>query len=362
MKIPASPVAIILQLLAVMTLSGLQGATPRPAAPVEPISAVLEAFRTHQIVALGEPHGNEQAYAFRLALLRDPRFANNVNDIVVETGNARYQEVMDRFVRGEDVTDDALRHVWQDTVGSPGTTADLPIYEDFFRAVSAVNAALPRERQIRVLLGDPPVDWASVRSVSDLMKFAEARDTHAADLIRREVLAKHRRGLVIYGEGHLWRKNPRSNYEIDDLPGPLVSILNRTAGPTLFTISTASVDKDVKELQADAESWPVPSLVMLRGTVLGATDFAVYSPTSARYLMRNGTRIDIPRDQWRVLRMEDQFDALLYFGPRSALTRSSLSPKLCADAAYLEMRMSRMALVGQPTDPLKRYCAAVAPK
>src|SRR5215510_9040035 len=100
---------------------------PGPAVPVEAFSAIFDAFKTHPIVALGEgPHGNEQGHAFRLALIRDPRFAATVNDIVVEFGSARYQELMDRFVAGADVPDDELRHVWQDTtVATPAW--DRPI-------------------------------------------------------------------------------------------------------------------------------------------------------------------------------------------------------------------------------------------
>jgi erythromycin esterase-like protein len=84
---------------------GHQAASPKPAVPLDPIPAILDAFKTHQIVALGEgAHGNEQGNAFRLALIRDPRFAATVNDIVVELGNARYQDVMDRYVNGGDVS------------------------------------------------------------------------------------------------------------------------------------------------------------------------------------------------------------------------------------------------------------------
>jgi hypothetical protein len=85
----------------------------RLAVAVEPITAILEAFRTHQLVALSEGgHGNEQAHAFRLALIRDPRFAATVDDIVVEFGNSLYQDVMDGFVRGEDVDRHVLRQLW----------------------------------------------------------------------------------------------------------------------------------------------------------------------------------------------------------------------------------------------------------
>jgi hypothetical protein len=46
--------------------------------------------------------GNERSHAFQLALLRDSRFTAVASDILVEFGNALYQDVADRFVRGED--------------------------------------------------------------------------------------------------------------------------------------------------------------------------------------------------------------------------------------------------------------------
>jgi hypothetical protein len=74
------------------------------AVPVDPITGILDAFQSHNVVALGEGlHGNAQGHAFRLALIRDPRFPTIVDDIVVEFGNARYQALMDRFVQGEEV-------------------------------------------------------------------------------------------------------------------------------------------------------------------------------------------------------------------------------------------------------------------
>src|SRR5579859_807861 len=71
-----------------------KGAVARPAVPVEPITAIIDAFHSHSIVAIGDDHGNEQIHAFRLSLIRDPRFAATVNDIVVEFGSARYQDLI----------------------------------------------------------------------------------------------------------------------------------------------------------------------------------------------------------------------------------------------------------------------------
>lgn len=97
-------------------------------------------------------------YAFRMALIHNPQFAGLVNDIVVEAGNSLYQDVMDKFVAGEDVPYDSLRRVWQDTT-QPGDVSDKPIYEEFYRAVRALNSGLPRERRLRVLLGDRWLAW-----------------------------------------------------------------------------------------------------------------------------------------------------------------------------------------------------------
>ena len=81
----------------------------------------------------------------------------------MELRSARYQETMDAFVNGAEVLYETLRRVWMDTT-QPDAIWDSPIYEEFFRAVREVNSRLPRERRLRVLLGDPPIDWDVVKT------------------------------------------------------------------------------------------------------------------------------------------------------------------------------------------------------
>jgi len=325
--------SIYVFLLFLPTLSGQDRA--RPAVPLDPVGAVIDAFRSHAIVALGEgSHGNEQAHSFRVALVLDPRFAAAVNDIVVEFGSAQYQDVMDRFVRGDEVPQASLRRVWQDTT-QPDTIWDVPIYEEFFRAVRTANASLLRERQLRVLLGDPPMDWnAGVRQMPD-------RDAHAVEVIRREVLAKGRRALVIYGDQHLVRQNTVAGAPDPSARG-IVGQLEREGTTKVFSIHTET-RLDLGTLQPDAASWPRPSLALIRGTVLGAADF--------------------PAGPGRPVRNEDQFDAFLYLGPPSRITISQLPRALCSDREYMEMRLGRMATLRPPPDApftpvdrLKEYC------
>ena len=163
--------AVLLLVLA----SSPSAQSPPPAVPVDAITGIIEAFRSHSIVALSDAHGNKQAQDFLISLVRDRRFAENVNDIVVEFGTARYQAVIDRFVRGEDVPDEQLRRVWRDTTQA-SAGGDLPINEEFYRAVRDVNRTLPQERKLRVLLGDPPIDWEKIKTKSDHRAWIEQRE------------------------------------------------------------------------------------------------------------------------------------------------------------------------------------------
>ena len=337
--------------------------TPAPAGPempippVEPVRAILDALKSHDIVALDEGrHGNEQAHRLRLQLIRHPAFAHTVNDIVVEFGSARYQHLMDRYVRGEEIPTRELRHAWQDT--TQHAVWDAPIFEEFFRAVRQVNQSLAKDRQLRVLLADPPIDWSEVKTAADHFKWLRARDTHVAELIQREVLARKRKALLIFGAMHLQRKNIGANYEPLDGAETVVGILDSVGLAKIFTIRTPT-EAEPRWLQAEMASWPVPSLVVLRGTRLGMRDSAMFwSSDMPRFAMRDGKPSPLPKDQWRVVPMQQMFDALLYLGPASTITTSRISAELCADTAYRQMRRDRMLLLNHTAqaDQFDRDC------
>jgi hypothetical protein len=76
--------------------------------------------------------------------------------------------------------------------------------------------------------------------------------------------------------------------------------------------------------------------------LLGAKDFAVYYPFAIYVKDKNGKFV--AQKATRPLRMEEQFDAVLYVGPKSSITYSGLSPELCRDQAYVKMRTARLEL------------------
>ncbi|MDX6463163.1 MAG: hypothetical protein QOE55_6860, partial [Acidobacteriaceae bacterium] len=71
--------------------------------PKNASAAVLQAFETHDIVMLGEIHGNKQEYEWLQSLVANPEFADRVDDIVMEIGNSLYQKSVDRYIAGEAV-------------------------------------------------------------------------------------------------------------------------------------------------------------------------------------------------------------------------------------------------------------------
>jgi hypothetical protein len=332
-------VAILIQVAACVSTNHRPNISAVPATPMDPVSGILAAFEKHSIVALGEgAHNNEQAHSFRLSLIRDPRFAATVNDIVVEFGAAQNQGTIDRFVNGEDVSDSDFKKIWLDTT-QPFPVWDVPIYEEFFRAVRAVNMSLPKDKRLRVLLGDPPVDWDNYTRDYD-------RDGHAAELIKKEVLTKNRRALVIYGDFHFFRRQPtmvdiKDGKEWPRIPNipSLVARVEQQSGIKVYTIRTYTEGGNLATLQPEAKSWPAPSFIRLKGTLLGAQTFGFFLPGPVLAMSPDGVEHEL-----KVLpefAMEEQFDALLYLGPFSSITTSKLAASLCLDPAYIKMRKRR---------------------
>jgi hypothetical protein len=205
--------------------------------------------------------------------------------------------------------------------------------------VRAVNASARGDRRLRILLGEPPIDWDRLKTADDHKAWvadpASSRDGFGAELVRREVLAKNRRALALYGAGHFFRK-------VQDRS--LVTLLEGSQ-TKVFTIWTNAAF-ELSTAQADVASWPVPSLALLRGTALGRTNLSAYLGPNAG---------PVP-PEW-LAPMEEQFDAVLYLGPVSAITFDRPPPWPCSEPALAER--VRRANVQRPGmgDQIKARCA-----
>ena len=164
----ATPAALaFVAILAVTSPAGAQ--TPNRAAPtVRPaIDGILAAFEKHPLVGIGDAHNLAQQEDFFATLIRDSRFAKEVGNVVVEFGTATHQDVLDRYINGGAVSFAELRSVWSDAVGATPTVTGLG-YVNFLANVRTANLSLPPEQRIRVWLGEPVIDWATVKTQEDL--------------------------------------------------------------------------------------------------------------------------------------------------------------------------------------------------
>jgi hypothetical protein len=324
-----------------------QTALLKPPVPVEPIGAILDAFATHPVVGMsdGETHGDVRGPEFVVRLINDPRFASTTIDIEMELANARYQDVMDRYTAGDEVPYADLRHVWDDTT-QPNHMRPKNTIPAIYTALRDLNRTLPPARHHRALLGDPPIDWAHVQSPAEFRTWIEKRDENGAAVVQREALENGRRALLVYGTGHLQRKQQATNYVMEHrLAQTVVSLLERS-GVSTFVIAIVP-ERD------ETRSWPYPSLALIRGTALGAEDIPQGAlPRVA--VQPDGSFVQIPKEQWVTRRMEEQFDALIYLGPKSTRHDEGLSTAICSEPGYVDTHLRRMELAGLPAFELDR--------
>jgi hypothetical protein len=229
---------------------------------------IFKAFQTHPLVGIREAHGMAQQLDFYSALLRDPRFARDVGNVVMEMGDAAYQDTVDRYVNGENVPYAELRRVWADTFGSSPTVFSMGTV-NVYDTVRSVNMKLPADQRIKIWLGDPPIDWSKIKTKADLAPLADQRDSYPAGLIEREILAKNKKALVIYGAGHLATFVDKNNpYAATNI----FALVNKTHPGAFFVMMPYigyATQACAARFESRIKSWPVPALVTpIRGSSL----------------------------------------------------------------------------------------------
>jgi hypothetical protein len=315
------------------------------------LDGIFEAFETHPLVGLSDKHGLAQETALYAALIRDPRFARTVGNVVVEFGGASRQDVIDRYVNGEDVPYQLLREVWMNTVGWLPTVQYLG-YAHFFDQVRQTNSTLQPGQRIRVWLGEPPIDWRTIRTREDYRKFEEqypSRDRHAAGVIVQNILARNKKALVLYGGQHFgrvsaeeaalrkaWAETDPKNAQPPSLS--LQGLVEREHPDAFFIaqVYDGFDDACTARFEQSLSGWPMPALAT---PVLGTTlerdmrqcpsranimfDFPSTMPQALRDLQRAKANDVLFRG-----------DAILFLGPATSLTRSPLFPDLYLDEDY----------------------------
>ncbi len=353
-------------------------ATPAFAAPppkiVNAADGIFAAFQDHPLVGIGDDHNLAQQLDFYGALIRDPRFAQQIGNVVVEFGGAAHQDIMDRYAAGDPVPYTELRKVWTDVVGWSPTAIGLG-YLNFYAQVRATNLTLPSDKRIHVWLGEPEIDWSKIKTIADWQRIAGFRNPHAAQIIEKNILDQHKKALVIYGTQHFgpdaetMAQMQGEKAALDrklgfDTPlGLGLQTLVEQKYPHAFFVVTpyggfeegASCAKDFEQ---NKEAWPVPAFAApVRGstleTELQKPGCYVASPASISPPMggNEADRLKLAANI-NALNAGLTSDALLYLGPAKTLTRTPMNPDLYLDQDYRdEMSRHSQILRGQPLGP-----------
>ena len=301
--------------------------------------AVLEAFKTHRLVGLGEIHDLQNHGDALALLLSDPRLPGVVDDIVVEFGNALYQDTIDKFIAGQPVADADLRRVWRSTTQSPLETWDEPMYEQVYRTVRAANWPLPPNERMRVLLGDPPIDWAKITTRGEFLSWERRHGpVFWAPLVEKQVLAKGRRALLNFG---------------DDT---FIGVNATVAGERIYRIvDLVPPAGDLGGLASQLSGYPRYSVIPAADTWLGSVDAGLAFdapglPGNARKAPphrrgKNGKRpIQSIGDDFCGQPIGSLIDAGLYLGQPAEVTASWPNPAIYLDPVYWKELRRRNAL------------------
>lgn len=330
---------LLMLFLTVIPMLGQNKATQGTSKGGEPalkpaISAILAAFDSYEIVGMSEAHGLQDADNFLLTLVRTPEFLDKINDIVVECGNSFYQPVLDRYIAGEDIPFSEVSKVWRNTTQFMCGTSGF--FEQFFPLVRAVNQKLSPGKRIRVLAGDPPVNWDNFKA-EGLGDLRYGRDRNIASVVEKEVLSKHRKALMLFGFLHLLHANV-----FDEVSA--VSIYEKDYPKSTFVIAgLESLDMQMPFLSSGPyASWPAPSLMLAKGTWLGAIQLSHFTPPP---IMMNYCVATVGFPGGTDRRMEDVVDAFLYLGPPSLALSEQIPADIALDSVYMDELRRRAKLL-----------------
>jgi hypothetical protein len=330
-------------LLALGPISCAQGDGPKLE---NATAAVVREFETHDIVMLGEAHGNKQESEWLRSLVATPEFADRVDDIVVEFGNSLYQKSVDRYVSGEDVPLEQVQKAWRNLVGAFGPPS--PVYESLYRAVRETNLKRRGMHQLRIVCGDPYIDWEKVKDREDIAPYLGNRELWYTQVVKDEVLAKHHRALLIMGSGHFLRRSPSpSGHGLSFIEQQLQA----DGGRTYLIVFGTNVTGGYDDIDHRFDSWSRPVIVSLADNWVGELPaLAVVNGGAGgpRMIGRSGSGTAASAPPPPPLKLKDAADALLYLGPRDSLTAVNMPRAELQGTPYGKEMERRLTIEGFP--------------
>jgi len=310
----------------------------------EGIPTIIDLFQQKPIVAIGETHGHLQLYQFLTKLVQTEGFYKNVNDILIESGNALYQDILDKYISGEDIEFSDLQKVWFDTTQSPVDPWSIDVYCNFLKTVRELNSSIPKNYRIRVIAADSPISWKDVNTNEDYLKQRGNREEFYTNIAINEVLSKNRKALLINGGAHFGNHRETTvNQRIEKVYPNTVTVILGKSG-----LWKGNEDKEEKL------NWPIGTIAKVKDTWIGLLPgprrIAMVAPTnndSKKSTTTSSAPTPVPAQRPMgppsKHKRQDYFDYILYLGPEKDLKYGDIDASIyTSDELWKELNRRSM--------------------
>jgi len=177
-----------------------------------PEDYVIEKFKTHDVVILGECHRVKHDVMLVQNLI-PLLYANGIYTVAIEFASYEDQALIDRLITAADYDEQLARTISLHRLGSLGL-GGYQEYCDIFKAAWKLNKTLTADaRKMRVLGVNDTLDWSPVKKEADRDNpeirrkvFKNWSEQHWAERVKTEVLDKNEKVLCYCGMHHAFSK------------------------------------------------------------------------------------------------------------------------------------------------------------
>ena len=195
---------------------------------------------------------------------------------------------------------------------------------------------LPEKDKIRVLGGDPPINWKAIGSLEDYNKSNSQRDLYAASLAIEYGINRSMKVLVLYAEYHLTKI---VDISVSDHP-TITSYVNDNYFGAMKVI--AVLDPKEFQLEEQTKDWPLYSIIDFdMGEIKGFPADKYFT----KIFNDNGRMILFKNHE-----IGELFDAFLYIGPSAVWTWVDFPKADFTDNEWNELNRRRQILGDTPLD------------
>jgi hypothetical protein len=212
-----------------------------------------------------------------------------------------------------------------------------------YEAVRETNMKRHDKHQMRVLCGDPYIDWGKVQTREDIEPYLSHRDQWFTQVVKDEVLAKHHPALLVMGWGHFLRSLG---------PTYIEPHLRKAGAKTYLIVFGTNVIGGYDHLDHRFDAWPAPVIVPLSNNWVGELPaFAVVSGGDEQppgMIFRRGSKSPVPETPPAPVKLKAAADALLYLGARDSLIGVSMTRAELDGTPYGKEVQRRLRIEGFP--------------